>query len=59
MTCKRCKAELFGMPEQEPRDWFLRCLEFGMKNIFTVSVEVVAGRDLWRSYLSGISRQKN
>lgn len=44
MTCKRCGAELDGMPELTGAEWSIDCLDCGVKNIVVLALAVVAWR---------------
>ena len=41
MDCTRCCAVLLNAPEYEQGEWFIRCLECGVKNLLASGIEII------------------
>jgi len=44
ITCQRCGIELKQLPEYEKGDWFVRCLECGVKNLIAPGARIIGWR---------------
>lgn len=41
MKCLHCQAELLSSPECQDRQWFIRCLDCGAKNLVVIGPLIV------------------
>ena len=45
LRCKNCGAKLTEAPEPERHEWFIRCLECGVRNVITPFLQIVGWTD--------------
>ena len=44
MKCKHCGEALMDSPEYSEGEWFIRCLDCGVKNLVAIGIEIIGWR---------------